>query len=73
MTASNLKGTTDSFDGNSKENLASEGQVKHESTVDVNGTLDAKTGGQMNGGVVVQSGNRVEAENQNKPESSQGL
>ena len=65
MTKTNLNGTPDAFDGEAKE----EQPHQNLTTTHVNGALAAKTGGQMNGGVVVQSGNREQSENENGPET----
>ena len=69
MATNNLKGKTD-LDNDAKENLTGAGHVQQNSTIHVEGDAIAKVGGQVNGGVVAQSGNRVQAENQDNPESS---
>lgn len=69
MTANNLKGTGDSPNGDSKENLTSAKQVQQDPSIHINGTPVAKTGGQVIGGVIANSGDRIQAENQNGPES----
>ncbi|HTA61610.1 MAG TPA: hypothetical protein VK835_04110 [Bacteroidia bacterium] len=64
MATNNLKGTDDSFDDNSKDSQTNLGSVQHDSTVHINGAINAKTGGQMNGGVVINTGDRKQAENE---------
>ena len=60
MATNNLKETSDSFDDDSKEIPANLGSVQHDSTVHIN----AKTGGQVIGGVSANTGNRTQAENE---------
>ncbi|HKC66588.1 MAG TPA: hypothetical protein VKG26_00020 [Bacteroidia bacterium] len=66
MSTNNLDGVPTNRPNGSAE------QTSHDSIPQVNGTLDAKTGGQMNGGVIMNTGNRIQAENQEGTESSQG-
>jgi hypothetical protein len=63
MAANNLKKTTDLSNVDPKE--------IQDSTTQTNGAVNAKTGGQMNGGIIVHSGERsIQTENQKGPESS---
>jgi len=63
MAANNLNGTTNSLDGELKENLTDTRQVQQDSDEG----LDAKTGGQVKGGVVASSGDRMQDENESGP------
>ncbi len=63
MAANNVKKTADLSNINAKES--------QDTTLQTNGATNIKTGGQMSGGVVAQSGNRsIQTENQKGPESS---
>jgi|GEM_PF-3697978 len=68
MATNNLKGKPN-LDNDAKENLIGSRPVQQDSTLHVTGDVNDKAGGQVNGGVVANSGNRVQAENQNGPES----
>jgi hypothetical protein len=61
MTANNSKITPNSPDGKLNENI---NHVPHDSTIDVNAIAAATTGGQVKGSVTAQSGNRMQAPNE---------
>jgi hypothetical protein len=64
MEANNGNGTTNSMDGELKENSNTSRQVEQDPP------LDGTAGGQVKGGVTAQSGNRMEDENENGPEDN---
>ena len=70
MATNNSKVTPNSLDGEFKENVNNASQVPHDSTTHVNETLAAATGGQVKGGVVVSTGERIQTADEERTENA---
>jgi hypothetical protein len=69
MTTNNAKDPSNLPDGELKENVNNASHVQPDSTIDVTGAVNAKTGGQLNGGITASSGNRMQAANEEGTEN----
>jgi hypothetical protein len=62
MAANNLKNASNLLNENLEENLSNENLIQPNTTMHTAIPLEAKTGGQLNGGVVAQSAGRMAAD-----------